>query len=83
MQNLERVYYFGKEYERFCNAEVELVGPGGTDPQPPRNLADQLTLIYSEKATKFCEISTLLLSYVVPVKSKWRFRKILWPSQNI
>ena len=27
-------------------------------------------LIYSEKATKFCEISTLLLSNVVPVKSK-------------
>ena len=26
--------------------------------------------IYSEKATKFCEISTLLLSNVVPVKSK-------------
>ena len=26
--------------------------------------------IYSEKATKFCEITTLLLSYVVPVKSK-------------
>ena len=26
--------------------------------------------IYSEKATKFCEISTLLLSYVVPVKRK-------------
>ena len=26
--------------------------------------------IYSEKATKFCEISTSLLSYVVPVKSK-------------
>ena len=25
--------------------------------------------IYSEKATKFCEISTILLSYVVPVKS--------------
>ena len=62
--------------------------------------------IYSKKATKFCEISTLLLSYVVPVKSKvetgdfakfcgllriyelwskvrWRFRKILWPTQNI
>ena len=29
-----------------------------------------LTFIYSEKATKFCEISTLLLFYVVPVKSK-------------
>ena len=26
--------------------------------------------IYSEKATKLCEIFTLLLSYVVPVKSK-------------
>ena len=29
-----------------------------------------LQFIYSEKATIFCEISTLLLSYVVPVKSK-------------
>ena len=26
--------------------------------------------IYSEKATKFCEIFPLLLSYVVPVKTK-------------
>ena len=29
-----------------------------------------LKFVYSEKATKLCEISTLLLSYVVPVKSK-------------
>ena len=29
-----------------------------------------LKFVYSEKATKFCEISTLILSYVVPVKSK-------------
>ena len=29
-----------------------------------------LKLIYSEKATKFCEIFPLLLSCVVPVKSK-------------
>ena len=29
-----------------------------------------LKFIYSEKATKFWEISTLLFSYVVPVKSK-------------
>ena len=29
-----------------------------------------LKIKHSEKATKFCEISTLLLSYVVPVKSK-------------
>ena len=39
-----------------------------------------IKFIYSEKATKFCEIFTLLLSYVVPVR---RFCKILWPSQNI
>ena len=30
----------------------------------------KLKLIYSEKATKFCKISTTDLSYVVPVKSK-------------
>ena len=29
-----------------------------------------IKFIYSEKATKFCEVFTLLLSYVVPVKSK-------------
>ena len=29
-----------------------------------------LKFIYSEKATKFCEIFTFLLSYVVPIKSK-------------
>ena len=29
-----------------------------------------LKFIYSEKATKFCEIFTLILYYVVPVKSK-------------
>ena len=29
-----------------------------------------LKFMYSEKATKFCEISTVDLSYVVPVKSK-------------
>ena len=29
-----------------------------------------IKVIYSENATKFCKISTLLLSYVVPVKSK-------------
>ena len=33
-------------------------------------IMDDLKFIYSEKATKFCKIFTLLLSYVVPVKSK-------------
>ena len=42
----------------------------------------QIKFIYSEKATKFYEIFTFLLSYVVPVK-RWRFCKILWFSQNI
>ena len=32
-------------------------------------------ICYSEKVTKFCEISTLLLSYVVPVKSKVEISK--------
>ena len=30
----------------------------------------EVKFIYSEKATQFCEISTLLLFYEVPVKSK-------------
>ena len=34
-----------------------------------------IKFIYSEKATKFYEISTLLLSYVVPVKSKVNISK--------
>ena len=38
--------------------------------QHPQQPGDYLLkFIYSEKATKFCKISTLLLSYVVPVKS--------------
>ena len=39
-----------------------------------------LKFIYSEKATKFCEIFTQLLTTLHTVKS---FRKILWHSQNI
>jgi hypothetical protein len=38
--------------------------------------------IYSEKATKFCEISDVNLSYVVPVKSTVEISQNLWPSQN-
>ena len=33
------------------------------------DLDSMLKFIYSEKATKFCEISIVDLSYVVPVKS--------------
>ena len=35
-----------------------------------RRVANHLKFIYSEKAAKFCETSTLLLSYVVTDKSK-------------
>ena len=51
--------------------------PSNVDQQEEENskpkagkAAKVLKFIYSEKATKFCEISTLLLSFVVPVKSK-------------
>ena len=33
-----------------------------------KKIENSLKFIYSEKATKFCEISTVDLSYVVPVK---------------
>ena len=42
-----------------------------------------IKFIYSEKATKFCEIFPLLLTTVNTVKNRGRFRKILWLSQNI
>ena len=35
----------------------------------------QVKFIYSEKATKVCEISTVDLSYVVPVKSSVEISK--------
>ena len=52
------------------------------------SLKSYLNFLYSEKGTKFCEIYTLLLSTVcsmqyIETKVRWRFRKILWPSQNI
>ena len=34
------------------------------------SLLFMIKFIYSKKATKFCEIFTLILSYVVPVKRK-------------
>ena len=37
--------------------------------------------MYSEKATIFCEIFILLLTGTT-YKVRWRFRKILWPSQK-
>ena len=45
-------------------------------------LVFDLKFIYSENATKFCEIFTLRLS-TVHTDKRWRFCQILWPSQNI
>ena len=39
--------------------------------------------IYSEKATKFCKISNIDLSYIVSVKSMVEIRKILWPLKTL
>ena len=47
------------------------------------NIYGTLKFIHSGKATNFCEISTVDLSYVVTVKSTVEICKILWPSQNI
>ena len=41
-------------------------------------LFSKLKFIYSEKATKFCEIFTLLLSYVVSVKSTVKILQNFW-----
>ena len=44
----------------------------------------KVKFIYSEKATKFCEISTNYLSLCTAsqIISGDTYRKILWPSQN-
>ena len=39
--------------------------------------------IYSEKATKFCEISTVDLTVATLDKSTMEISQKLWPSQNI
>jgi hypothetical protein len=42
-----------------------------------------LKFIYSEKATKFCEIVPLLLTVSTVVKSKGKISQSFGPSQNI
>ena len=48
--------------------EGQLRDRGGQ--QRRRRQGEEVKFIYSEKAKNFCEISTLLLCFVVPVKSK-------------
>ena len=47
------------------------------------NILTTIKFIYSEKATKFCEIFTLIWVAVHRTKVRRRFRKIVWPSQKI
>ena len=42
-----------------------------------------IKFIYSEKATTFCKMFTLFCPMYCQSKIRGRFRKILWPSQNI
>ena len=64
---MTRVLMGSKNYYKVCNFNLDkLLGfMMGQFPFCNRVI---LNFIYSEKATKFFEISTLLLSYVVPVK---------------
>ena len=51
-------------------------------PKLQKGLFKLVKFIYSEEATKFCKIFTLLLT-VKSSQVKLRFHKILWPSRNI
>ena len=46
-------------------------------------VGQRLKLIYSEKATNFSKSSPYFWLQYIQSKVRWRFRKILWPSQNI
>ena len=59
--NPKIVFYFFSRKEYIVNSKSQFV----ITTTEPRVL---VKFIYSEKATKFCEISTVDLSYVVPVK---------------
>ena len=43
----------------------------------------KLKFIYSEKATKFGKSPPIICPMYCQSNNWWRFRKILWPSQNI
>ena len=63
LTNLQRLFIGGNFIERLAKDDL-------------RGLpALQVKFIYSEKATKFSKIFTLLLSYVVPIKSKVKISK--------
>ena len=56
------IFFCAGRLAHFCKSSIQIFGK--------LNSSGFLKFMYSEKATKFCEIFTLLLSYVVPVESK-------------
>ena len=48
-----------------------------------RKMKTRLKFIYSEKATKFCKFPPLIGPLLHRTILWWRFRKNVWPSQNI
>ena len=48
-----------------------------------QNQQCKLKFMFSEKATKFCEIFPFFCRMYCQSKVRGRFRKILWPSHNI
>ena len=67
--------------ERLTRSDYECLNAGAWKQECFFRKNCNLKFTYSEKATIFCEISTVDLSYVLTVKST--VKTILWPSQNI
>ena len=51
--------------------------------KPYYPLINVVKFIYSEKATKFVKSPPFFWLVIHRTKVRWRFRKILWPSENI
>ena len=67
----EKITVFSRHFKSMeCEADKLVLRYRYTLDELALLLQGKLKFVYSEKATKFCEIFTLLLSYVVQVKSK-------------
>ena len=64
------VMNYGGRFQIFQEQIRELLAGGAPIDAIGLQSHIKVKFIYSEKATKFCEIFTILLSYVMPIKSK-------------
>ena len=78
VENFMKLLIEPPEPVRVASALKVLEGVGALDPEQKvcNKQIELIKFIYSEKDTKFCGIFTLLLSYVVPVKSKVKISQI-------